>query len=114
MNKTEMLLLVKYETPIIPLEKICEEYFGCAKGTAKQKAKAGLLPIPAFRLGTSQKRPWIVNISDLAIFIDDTYEKAKSELASLNQPQPLVMFLCLITKAVNLFILLNCFVANFD
>lgn len=51
MNKTEMLLFVKYETPTIPLEVICEEYFGCAKGTAKLKAKAGSLPIPAFGWG---------------------------------------------------------------
>ena len=77
MNKTEMLLFVKYETPIIPLELICEEYFGCAKGTAKLRAKAGVLPIPAFRLGTSQKLPWMVNISDLAIFIDKAHDEAR-------------------------------------
>ncbi|MCB1555872.1 MAG: pyocin activator PrtN family protein [Alphaproteobacteria bacterium] len=79
MNKTEMLLFVKYETPAIPLERICEEYFGCAKGTAKQRAKAGTLPIPAFRLGSSQKLPWMVKISDLAAFIDKTHEEAKKE-----------------------------------
>lgn len=79
MNKTEMLLLVKYESPTIPLEYICDEYFGYAKGTAKQKAKAGLLPIPVFRLGESQKLPWVVKISDLAVFIDNTYEKARIE-----------------------------------
>lgn len=74
-----MLLLMKFETPTIPLEKICEDYFGCSHGTAKQKAKAGTLPIPAFRLGYSQKLPWVVNISDLAAFIDRQYEEAKRE-----------------------------------
>ena len=79
MNKTEMLLLVRYESPTIPLENICAEYFGCTKGTAKLKAKAGTLPVPAFRLGPSQKLPWMVKISDLAAFIDKTYEEAKRE-----------------------------------
>ena len=79
MNKTEMLLFVKFETPAIPLEMICEDYFGCVKGTAKLRAKSGSLPIPAFRLGASQKLPWMVNISDLAAFIDKAYEEAKSE-----------------------------------
>lgn len=79
MNKTEILLMMKYETPAIPLDKICEDYFGCSRGTAKQKAKAGVLPIPAFRLGNSQKLPWMVHVSDLAIFIDKRYEEAKNE-----------------------------------
>lgn len=81
MNKTEMLLLVKYESPTIPLDRICDEYFGCARGTAKQRAKAGTLPVPAFRLGTSQKLPWMIKVSDLANFIDKTYEEAKREWA---------------------------------
>ena len=79
MNKTEMMLFIKYESPTVPLELICEEYFGCTKGTAKNRAKAGILPIPAFRLGTSQKLPWMVNISDLASFIDQAYQDAKND-----------------------------------
>ena len=79
MNKTEILLLMKYETPIIPLEKICEDYFGCSKGTAKNKAKAGTLPIPAFRLSPSQKAPWMVHTKDLASFIEKRHEEAKNE-----------------------------------
>ncbi len=79
MNKTEMLLMMRYETPTVPLDKICEEYFGCAKGTAKQRAKSGTLPVPAFRLGKSQKLPWLVNIGDLAAFIDRNHEEAKKE-----------------------------------
>ncbi len=74
-----MLLLIKFETPTIPLEKICEDYFGYSKGTPKQKAKAGTLPIPAFRLGSSQKSPWMIHISALAIFIDKTCEEAQNE-----------------------------------
>jgi len=78
MRKTEMLLFMKYESPTIPLELICEEYFGYSKGTAKLKAKAGILPVPAFRLGSSQKLPWMVKISDLAAYIDDIHQEAKN------------------------------------
>ena len=48
MNKTEILLLLKYESPLIPLEIVCEDYFGFNKATAKNKAKANLLPVPVF------------------------------------------------------------------
>jgi hypothetical protein len=50
MNKTEMLMFIKYESPTTPLELICEEYFDCAEGTAKLRTKAGVLPIPFFDL----------------------------------------------------------------
>jgi len=79
MNKTELLLLMKFEAPTIPLEKVCEDYFGCSKGTAKQKAKSGTLPVPAFRLGTSQKLPWMVSVSDLANYIDESRQQALNE-----------------------------------
>ena len=79
MNKTEIMLLIKFESPIIPLEKVSEEYFGCNKNTAKQRAKSGTLPIPAFRLGKSQKLPWMINIQDLAHFIEKSSNEAKKE-----------------------------------
>jgi hypothetical protein len=79
MNKLELMLLMKFESPIIPLDRICQEYFGCSKNTAKQKAKSGTLPIPAFRLGSSQKLPWMINIQDLARFIEMNSTEAKKE-----------------------------------
>lgn len=79
MNKTELLLLMRFETPAIPLEKICDEYFGCSRGTAQQRAKTGTLPVPAFRLGQSQKMPWLVKVEDLAAFIDKNHAIAKRE-----------------------------------
>ena len=79
MNKTEILLLLKYEAPIIQLDKVCEEYFGCSKGTAMHKAKAGILPVPVFRLTNSQKSPWMVHTKDLANFIEQKRLEAKNE-----------------------------------
>ena len=79
MNKTEMMLLMKFESPIIPLEKVCNDFFGYSKNTAKQRAKSGTLPIPAFRLGKSQKLPWMVKVQDLANYIERSSLNAKSQ-----------------------------------
>ena len=79
MNKIEMYLFIKFKNPTIPLENVCEEYFGFSKGTAKQKAKSQTLPIPAFRLGNSQKSPWLVSLTDLAGFIDLNHNLAKAQ-----------------------------------
>jgi hypothetical protein len=43
------------------------------------KAKAGVLPIPAFQLGFSQQLLRMVNLSELASFIDKAYDDAKRE-----------------------------------
>lgn len=70
---------MKFESPTIPLKKVCDDYFGCSEGTAKNKAKAGTLPIPAFRLSKSQKAPWMIHTQDLAGFIERKRAEAKNE-----------------------------------
>ena len=74
-----MLLLMKFESPTVPLDKICEEYLGVSKGTAKLRAKSGTLEIPAFRMGKSQKLPWQVHIADLAQIIDESRANAVAD-----------------------------------
>lgn len=75
----ELMLLMRFESPVIPLEKVCDEFFGCSRNTAKQRAKSGTLPIPAFRLGKSQKLPWMIKVQDLANFIEHSSSMAKKE-----------------------------------
>ncbi|MEH6630198.1 MAG: pyocin activator PrtN family protein [Halopseudomonas aestusnigri] len=77
--KTSFYLLAQFEKPIIPLEDISEEYFGCSRSTAIQKAKSGTLPVPAFQCGQSQKSTWMVHINDLATMIDQQREAAKED-----------------------------------
>ncbi|MBO2658104.1 pyocin activator PrtN family protein [Shewanella algae] len=67
---TVFLLMAEYSAAIVPLESICEKYFGMSPTTAAKKAKAGLLPVPAFRGGESQKATWLVNLTDLAAYLD--------------------------------------------
>jgi hypothetical protein len=76
---TAFLLMAQYQKAILPLSDICVAYFGCAKHTADQKAKAGTLPVPAFKCGTGQKGPYMVSINDLAQLIDERREAAKAD-----------------------------------
>lgn len=82
--KTIMLLMAQYEKPMIPLKEICADYFGMAPVTAAQRATAGNLPVPAMRMGKSQKCPWFVHIHDLAQFIDDQRAQAVEEWQQVN------------------------------
>jgi hypothetical protein len=79
MNKTELMLLLQFETPLIPLKKVSETFFSCTKQTAKNKAKAGTLPVPCMKMGESQKAPWLVHVSDLAKHIDQLRADAEKE-----------------------------------
>ncbi|WP_419797286.1 MAG: pyocin activator PrtN family protein [Terasakiella sp.] len=76
---TAYLLLARFEKPTVHLTDICEEFFGCAKKTAMEKAKAGTLPVPAFRLEDNKRAPWLININDLASLIDRQREQAQRE-----------------------------------
>lgn len=71
--QTVFMLLAQYEKPIVPLKEICGDYFGLSYQTARQRANAGILPIPVFR--TSQKSDYLVHLTDLANYIDQQREK---------------------------------------
>ncbi|OOE78157.1 pyocin activator protein PrtN [Salinivibrio sp. PR6] len=74
---TKFALLVRYETTIIPLKDVCEEFFGVKKNTAEQKAKAGKFPVPTFKLRDSERSPTLIHVSDLAEYIDARYKAEK-------------------------------------
>jgi hypothetical protein len=81
--KTSLLLMAQFEKPVVPLEQICKEYFSCSRHTAFVKAKAGTLPVPAFRCG-SNKGTWMIHISDLAVMIDSQREQARKDWVGAN------------------------------
>ena len=74
MLKTYAALLLQYETQDIPLELICEKYFGLSLKQAERKARHSELPVACFR-GGSQKTKWLIDAEDLACYLD----KIKSE-----------------------------------
>ncbi|MBW3139506.1 pyocin activator PrtN family protein [Ferrimonas balearica] len=63
----------------VPLSEICEEMFGLSEATARRKAQSDSLPVPVARLDDSQKSPWFVSVSDLAMHVNQCFENARSE-----------------------------------
>ena len=76
---TAFLLMAQFNKAVVPLDLICQEYFGLLPSTAKHQAKAGSLPVPAYRATQSNKAPWLVNLSDLGKYLDDCRDKAKKD-----------------------------------
>lgn len=70
-------------SPLIALECICSEFLDISYKTATRKANLNELPFPAFRLGESQKAKWVVNIDDLAMYIDKESERARADWLSV-------------------------------
>lgn len=83
MNQTALFLLMEYETPEIPLEKVAEKYLKTTPRAALNKAARHQLPFPAHRLG-SQKAGWFVNVVDLANHIDNQRAKAERDWQKFN------------------------------
>ncbi len=68
-NPTYFGLLAEFGEAEIPLDRICEKYFGLSSAKAKRRACLQQLPVPAYRAG-SQKSPWLISAIDLAHHID--------------------------------------------
>lgn len=79
-HSTLSVLLKKFNyDKLIKLEDVCEDFFGLNYDTAKKRANEHALPLPAFRIGKSQKLPFVINIDDLAQHIERTTVKAHIE-----------------------------------
>jgi hypothetical protein len=74
-RNTLVLLMATYRDAVVPLADICEKYFGLGVPKAKRAARMRKLPVPVLRLG-DQKSPWMVRLTDLAEYIDNTSAQA--------------------------------------
>jgi len=77
---TALLLMAEHNRAILPLEEVAARYLGLNERVARAKANKGELPFPAFQPG-SQKGPWLVNIADLAAWLDAERDRAGRECA---------------------------------
>lgn len=75
---TTFLLMAQFNKPILELSEVCTTYLNIEKKEAYSLALKQNLPFPVFRCG-SQKSPWLVNINDLATWLDNEREKAKKD-----------------------------------
>ncbi|WP_088211123.1 pyocin activator PrtN family protein [Shewanella sp. Shew256] len=79
---TAFLLMAQFNKVIVPLEEISKEFFALEPRTAANYAKAGRLPVPAFRGGEGNKAPWLVNVNDLAAYLDKQRDAAAKDQIS--------------------------------
>lgn len=86
---TAFLLLAEHGTGDIPLAVVAEKYLGINIRIAAGKAARGELPFTAYRASGSQKSPWIVNVADLAAWIDRERAKAAEEARKRSTGVPL-------------------------
>jgi hypothetical protein len=76
---TAFALMVEFGTMVIPLETICERFLGLNYRKALEHHRRGTLAFPAARLADSQKGPLMVNLFQLAEYIDAQFASAKRE-----------------------------------
>ncbi|WP_159821470.1 pyocin activator PrtN family protein [Colwellia sp. 20A7] len=81
---TNFALLARFETPIINLKDVCQEFFGITVKTAMQKIKGQDFPVPTFRLANSERSPVFIKVEDLANYIDQQYQIASKEWQSVH------------------------------
>lgn len=81
---TAFLVLAEFEAAEIPLEKVCEQYFGLTLKTAERKANSHNLPVPFYKKH-GQKSKFYCRSIDWAEYIDRQAEQAKSEWKRVNE-----------------------------
>ncbi|WP_236173013.1 pyocin activator PrtN family protein [Pseudomonas pseudonitroreducens] len=82
---TAFLLLAQYNgAAIIPLERVCADYFShLSPEKLQRKVLAGEINLPIVRMERSQKTARGVHLADLAKYIDDRRAEALRELSKL-------------------------------
>ena len=84
--KTLMVLMAQYNGQVvIPLDKLCKDYFTHLNTQMfERKVMAGLIKIPITRMEASQKSAKGVHISDLSEYLDGQRAAAMKESQQLN------------------------------
>ena len=81
---TAFLLMAQYDgSAIIPLDKVCKDYFGLSQDRFLRQVAAGEIKLPIVRLGKSQKCARGVHLADLAAYLDERREAAARECRAL-------------------------------
>lgn len=88
--KTLFLLMAQYDGQvIIPLERICSDYFThLAPETLKMKVAVGQIDLPLIKLEQSQKSAPGVHVNDFADYLDALQRSAKAEHDRLTGRMP--------------------------
>lgn len=78
-------LFLQFRSPTPKLEDIAKVYYShLSKCKLLEKARNQEFPFTCFRLGTSQKSPYLVDIYELAKILDETYLSAYQDFIKLH------------------------------
>jgi hypothetical protein len=78
---TQFLLMAQYSgLAIIPLERVCADYFShLTPEKMKVKVAAGEIDLPLVKMENSQKSARGVHLNDLASYLDAQHSRARGE-----------------------------------
>lgn len=78
------LLLGIFNGADVPLEKVVAHYFPhLSEREWKRRAAVQGFPFPCFRADKSQKAPWLVNVNELAAYLDRVEKEAARDYRAM-------------------------------
>ena len=84
MSIKEQLYAQYSNSPLIPVESVCRDYFHLTSDKFMRKVSAGEIRLPIVRMyDDSHKAAKAIPIDDLADYLDKRIEKAKKEFDTL-------------------------------
>ena len=82
---TGFMLALRYKTPVITLDQAVADYLPYISiDLARRRASVQTLPFPVFRAENSQKSVWLVNIADIAAWLEKNRRSAAAEWQRMN------------------------------
>ena len=84
--KTSDYLFMQFRTAMPTLDRVCDIYYPhLSKAKRLEKARNGEFPFCCFKLDTSQKAPYFVDIIDLAFVLEERYKAQLEEFKNFMQ-----------------------------
>ncbi|MDM1784235.1 pyocin activator PrtN family protein [Acinetobacter bereziniae] len=79
------LLAMKYKSPVVTLEAVIADFLPhLTIETAKKRANKQNLPFPAFKSEDNTKATWLVNITDVALWLNKQRENSAKDWQNLH------------------------------
>ncbi|WP_314338383.1 pyocin activator PrtN family protein [Acinetobacter guillouiae] len=79
------LLAMKYKSPVVTLDTVIADFMPHLKiETAKKRASKQDLPFPAFKAEESVKSQWLVNITDVAMWLNKQRENSAKDWKNMH------------------------------
>ena len=82
---SSFLLAMKYQSPVVPLDVVVKDFLPHLNiETAKKRAALQNLPFPTFKAEDSNKAPYMVNIADVAIWLNQKSQNSQQDWKNMH------------------------------